>query len=61
MIGMTLLVLLYMLPWFVALGRHHKNSPAIAALNLLLGWSIIGWIIALVWAYTDNVRVRAQA
>jgi len=47
-----LLVLLgiYFLPTIVA-GRHH-NSSAIFVLNLLLGWTFIGWVIALVWACT---------
>ena len=40
----------YFLPSFV--GRHKRNAQAIAVLNLLLGWTIIGWIIALVWACT---------
>jgi hypothetical protein len=26
------------------------------ALNVLLGWTILGWVIALVWALTDNVK-----
>jgi hypothetical protein len=42
----------YFLPAVVAfLRRHHKRS-AILVLNLLLGWTCIGWIIALVWACT---------
>ena len=43
-------VAVYFLPCFV--GRHKRNVQAIAVLNLLLGWTIIGWIIALVWACT---------
>ena len=41
---------IYFLPTIVA-GRHH-NSGAIFLLNLLLGWTFIGWVIALVWACT---------
>ena len=26
--------------------------PAIAVLNLFLGWTVMGWVAALVWAYT---------
>ena len=43
---------IYFLPWVVAGCRHHHNVTAICILNLFLGWSIIGWIIALVWACT---------
>jgi len=32
--------------------RRHHNRVAIFALNLLAGWTAVGWIIALVWALT---------
>jgi len=41
---------LYCMPTFVALHRQHHNNTAIAVLNLLLGWTFIGWVVALVWA-----------
>jgi RsiW-degrading membrane proteinase PrsW (M82 family) len=50
------LVCLYLLPAFVAGKRKHKNGAAILVLNLLLGWTVLGWIIALVWACTSNVE-----
>lgn len=40
----------YPIPGFVALARRHPNAQAIAALNMLLGWTVIGWAGALVWA-----------
>jgi len=42
--------LFYMLPSIVAASRRHRNMPAIAVLNILLGWTFIGWVGALVWA-----------
>ncbi|MEE9247594.1 MAG: superinfection immunity protein [Dehalococcoidia bacterium] len=42
----------YFLPAFVAKGRKKQNAGAIFVLNLLLGWTIIGWVIALIWAIT---------
>ena len=50
-----LLIVFYLIPTFVAGGRRHRNAGAIFALNFLLGWSVIGWIIALVWACTNDV------
>jgi hypothetical protein len=41
---------LYFLPSFV--GRKKRNAGAIVALNFFLGWTVIGWIVALVWATT---------
>jgi len=40
----------YFIPTFVALARRQRNILSIFILNLLLGWSIVGWVISLVWA-----------
>lgn len=50
---------LYFVPWIVAASRKHNNSGAIAVLNIFLGWTFIGWVAALVWAMTDNVKKEA--
>jgi hypothetical protein len=47
-----LLALLYWTPSVVAYRRGHRNAAAILALNLFLGWTVLGWIVALVWALT---------
>jgi len=41
-------VLLYFLPSII--GRDKRNANAILCLNVFLGWTLIGWVIALVWA-----------
>lgn len=41
---------IYFLPTYIARKRHHNNTAAIFILNLFLGWSLVGWVIALVWA-----------
>lgn len=45
-------ILFYFLPSFIA--RKHKQFTAIFVLNLLLGWTIIGWVGSLIWALTKN-------
>lgn len=40
----------YLLPSFVAVCRGHTSLPAIIALNILLGWTFLGWVAALVWS-----------
>lgn len=47
--------LIYFLPTIVALVRHKRNTLSIFLLNLFLGWTLAGWIIALVWASTVDV------
>lgn len=49
-IMLGVILALYMLPGLIAAARRHRNAGAIFALNLLLGWSVLGWIIALVWS-----------
>lgn len=43
----------YALPTIVAYVRKHRNLPAIALVNLLFGWSGLGWIIAMIWSLTS--------
>lgn len=51
--GLILVALfLYFLPWIVAIARNHHQRSAIALLTLLLGWTGLGWICALVWSAT---------
>jgi hypothetical protein len=46
-----LLAALYFLPTIVALLRRKKQGGVtILFVNLLFGWTIIGWIIAMAWA-----------
>lgn len=52
--GMCMLAMflfaVYFLPWGVAACRNHKRSWGVFWLNLLAGWSLIGWIVAISWA-----------
>jgi len=50
-IGVTVVLISYFIPTIIALIRKHRDATAIFILNLFLGWSLIGWIISLVWAF----------
>jgi len=39
---------IYFIPALVAYKREHRQFVAILVLNLLLGWTFLGWVIALV-------------
>lgn len=43
-------IALYFLPTIMAYSNKKKNGGSICLLNILLGWTIIGWIVALIWA-----------
>lgn len=41
----------YFAPAFTGWQRQVRNPGQVAVVNLLLGWTVIGWVIALVMAY----------
>lgn len=46
------LALFYFMPSIVAITRKHHQQIAICVLNFFLGWTVLGWVVALVWAST---------
>lgn len=57
--GLLLLILIFVnfLPTFVALKRKHTNFWPILATNTILGWTGIGWVVALVWSLTHQKKI----
>ncbi|MDA3806564.1 MAG: superinfection immunity protein [Thiomicrorhabdus sp.] len=51
--SLLVLTALYFVPAMVAMSKGHQNTGAIFALNLLTGWTGIGWIVSLVWSLTN--------
>ncbi|MHB8372255.1 MAG: superinfection immunity protein [Thermoplasmataceae archaeon] len=55
--------LIYFAPTLNAVIRfgepRKRNWSAIFILNLLLGWTLIGWVIALVWSETKDARLTS--
>jgi Superinfection immunity protein len=41
---------LYFVPWIVAGIRHVPNLGSVIVINLFLGWTVIGWVVALAMA-----------
>ena len=52
-------IALYFLPFAIAKYRKHHQSDAILLTNLLLGWTAIGWIAALIWSATATEGRKA--
>ena len=51
--GLVLLVaglVLYLLPTWLAFSRRSLYAAPICVVNVLLGWTLIGWVAALAWA-----------
>jgi hypothetical protein len=55
--GVVLVILaiaLYMLPTIVGSVRKVVNIGSVFAINLFLGWSLVGWVVALAMALRTN-------
>ena len=50
MLTLLFLAFLYFLPTII--GHDKRNAAGIILLNVFLGWTVIGWLIALIWAIT---------
>jgi uncharacterized membrane protein len=50
------LIILYFLPSIVGFARKKVNKWAIFILNFFLGWTLVGWVVSLVWAVAEDNR-----
>ena len=46
----TVSVALYLLPVLIGWQRHVPDLGAVAAINVLLGWTLVGWAVAVAMA-----------
>ncbi len=53
-------VVVYMLPAIAASLRGHHKVGSIFVVNLLLGWTIIGWVAALAWSMSKTHKWRRR-
>lgn len=50
LIIIAVLGFIYCLPMIVASFRNHRHMSGIVVLNIFLGWTLLGWVGAFVWA-----------
>jgi T4 superinfection immunity protein len=50
----------YFTPALIAVLRKHRFTTAIGLINLLLGWTVIGWFASIVWAVNKDVREMSE-
>jgi Superinfection immunity protein/zinc-ribbon domain len=50
----------YFLPTIIGASRHKTNLVGIFLVNFFLGWSVIGWVIALIWAVSTGRADQVQ-
>jgi len=44
-------LVLYFLPAIIGFARSKRNALALLLFNFFLGWTFVGWVIALVWSF----------
>jgi len=54
-------VFVYSLPSLIAFRRLHNQRVSILVLNVFLGWTFIGWVTAIVWAFTSDTEGAGHA
>ena len=50
--------ILYFLPSIIAAYRNHPNVAGILILNVFLGWTLLGWVGALIWSSLAIPKVQ---
>ncbi len=56
---LAVIVILYLLPTILAYGRDHPYRQRLAVVNILFGWTLIGWILVFLWATLRTVPAEA--
>ncbi|WP_395051665.1 superinfection immunity protein [Flavobacterium sp.] len=53
-----IIFVIYFLPSII--GYKHRNANSICLVNLFLGWTLIGWVVAIVWAVSYEKPVEVS-
>ena len=61
MVLLTASLALYFVPALLASSRHHPRAETIWWVNALAGWTLFGWLVCLIWTYSEPRRVRGSA
>jgi lipid-A-disaccharide synthase-like uncharacterized protein len=60
-IYLGLWMMVYFIPYIIAKSKKRANTQAIFWVNALLGFTVIGWLVALFWALTNTVSEEQKA
>ena len=45
---------IYLIPTIIAFSRGHASKWGIGVLNIILGWSLVFWVVALIWSLSNK-------
>lgn len=60
LIGLLIICALYIAPTVIAFRGNHPNRWIIAVINIVFGATLLGWLVAMVWAL-QRVHLSNQA
>jgi fluoride ion exporter CrcB/FEX len=49
-------IIIYFVPAMIANQKKHRQSSPILLVNLFFGWTILGWLIALIWSVSAQEK-----
>jgi T4 superinfection immunity protein len=58
---LMLCVIIYMLPTLIAYARDIPRRQAVTVVNIIFGWTLIGWFITFLWASLAATSVDEPA
>ena len=50
----VLAIIAYFIPSIIGLKRKIRNKEILVIVNLLCGWTCVGWILCLIWSITEQ-------
>lgn len=51
---MLFVLAIYLIPTIIAFARGHASKWGIGVLNIVLGWSLVFWVVALIWSLSNK-------
>jgi hypothetical protein len=58
---LLLCLIIYMLPTLIAYARDVPSRQTITVINIVFGWTLIGWLIAFLWAMLAETSIDEPA
>lgn len=53
-LALVVSLVIYFIPRIIGFIRGHASKLGIFALNLFLGWTMILWLVALIWSLSNK-------